>query len=60
MGEMIMVTDVECPDCGAEVGEWCFDWESKYQFPPYQHRKVIRGGALLAHSSRRSLTTREI
>lgn len=53
------VTSVECPDCGAEVGEWCFDMVAKYSFPPYKYEKLVRGGPLLAHSSRRNLTTQE-
>lgn len=48
-----------CPDCDAEIGEWCFDWELKYELPPYEYRKVMRPGILLMHPSRLRLITKE-
>ena len=46
------MTELKCPDCHAEIGEWCFDMVARYTMPPYDHRKVYRGGALLTHLSR--------
>lgn len=53
------VTSIECAECGAVEGEWCHDWEARYTLPPYDYRKVIRPGALLAHPVRRRSTTGE-
>jgi len=54
------VTSIICPECHAEIGEWCFDMEAKYNFPPYQYGKVVRAGVLLAHPARRRATTQEV
>ena len=54
------VTDTECAECGANIGEWCYTWEIKYTFPPYELRKIYRPGVLLTHSVRRQLTTQQV
>jgi hypothetical protein len=51
------VTSVVCPYCGADVGEWCFDWEAKYVFPPYEYKKIVRGGSLLTHVERKKIVS---
>ena len=46
------LTEMKCSECNAEIGEWCFDMVARYSMPPYEYRKVYRGGALLTHPVR--------
>ena len=63
----VTTTDIVCPDCGADVGQWC--WEEKWvkrfigYWYDYDHgdtpiwrsvrvRSGVRAGHLLTHASR--------
>jgi hypothetical protein len=44
-------TTIECPQCGAVAGQWCFDIE-RDEFGRNK-KMVVRGGNLLTHSARK-------
>lgn len=51
---MNTTTTIDCPQCGALAGQWCFEIE-RDEFGR-KSKKIIRGGNLLTHSARKAET----
>lgn len=50
-------TTIACPECGAEAGEWCkqYEWVRDYFFDTMVYKQTgVRAGHLLTHSSRKT------
>ena len=56
MNSAMTTLDTICPDCNAEVGEWCrqYEWVRDYWLGISEYKQTgVRAGHTLTHSSRK-------